>query len=238
MLGSLGSAIATALGPVGAVLGTALVLWLPGYALTAALFPRGHLRGDERLLVSVGLSLTLAILAGFVLSELGIRLTGSTWVVGLMGVTLAAGAVAWRDPFHRPVRPRLREWVPQRGIEVVMLGVAAALVVVAIIVARIGASEQPQTGFTELWMLPAPGDGVRVGLDSHEANAMTYRVVLKDGSAVITEWPSVQLTPGQDWNAEVALPASVNSGLELLLYRSASPGEVYRRAAMGPFATP
>jgi hypothetical protein len=119
-----------------------------------------------------------------------------------------------------------------------MLGVAAALVVVAIIVARIGASEQPQTGFTELWMLPAPGDGVRVGLDSHEANAMTYRVVLKDGSAVITEWPSVQLTPGQDWNAEVALPASVNSGLELLLYRSASPGEVYRRAAMGPFATP
>jgi hypothetical protein len=247
---SLGLAIATAvllvgvavvyggLGLIWAALGVALVLWLPGYTLTAALFSRGQLQGIERVLVTVGSSIALAILMGFGLNGLGIPLTGWTWGVGLVGLALAAGALAWLQPTHRPTRPRLGTWVLPRYRDVLLFGVAALLIVSAIGLARLGATEQPQQGFTELWMLPAPGDGVRIGLSNGESKAMTYRVVLRGSTATIAEWPLVQLEPGQEWDREVALPANAGTGVELVLYRADAPSVIYRRVVLGPIATP
>ena len=237
MVQSLGPVITTALVPVSVVLTAAFVLWLPGYALTAALFSRDQLQGTERALVSVGSSIALAILTGFGLNALGISLTGWTWGFALVGLALATGALAWLQPTHRPVCHRPGGRVLPRSRDVLLFGVAALLAVAAISVARFGASEQPQEGFTQLWMFPAPGDAVRIGLSNGESNAMTYRVVLMDSTAAIAEWPSVQLEPGREWDMEVALPSDVGTGLELLLYRADVPGEIYRHVALGPFAT-
>jgi len=63
--------------PLRYVLGTVLVLFLPGYALVEALYPRGdELSPLERLALSIGLSLALVPLVGLVLNytPFGIRL--------------------------------------------------------------------------------------------------------------------------------------------------------------------
>ena len=249
MVRSFGPVIATALMAVGAVIvfvdhsliqvavGGALVLWLPGYALTAALFSQSQLQGIERTLFSIGTSIAVAILTGFGLNAVGISLTGWTWGVALGGLALAAGALAWLQPTHRPVRPRLGAWVLPQRRNLLLFGAAALLVVAAIGLARFGATEQPQQGFTNLWMLPAP-DGVRIGLDNEESTAMTYRVVLTDGTSAIAEWPTVRLESGQQWDGAAAVPANVRTGVEVLVYRADAPGEIYRRVGSGPVATP
>jgi len=75
--------------PVRTVLGILLVLFLPGYSLIAALFPRrGDLDSVERVALSFGLSIAVTPLIGLVLNYTpwGIRL--DPILVGLAGFTL------------------------------------------------------------------------------------------------------------------------------------------------------
>lgn len=76
-------------------LGSLMVLFLPGYALVEALYPRGdEVRPLERLALSIGLSLALVPLVGLVLNyTLGIRFVPivlSLSVLTLSLLTLAA----------------------------------------------------------------------------------------------------------------------------------------------------
>jgi hypothetical protein len=219
-------------------LGTALVLWLPGYALTAALFPPGRLPGIERLLMAIGSSIALAIVVGFAFSGLGIPLTEWTWGGGLVDVALVAGAFVALRPTHRRIAFAWSSRHPLRFRDAMLFGLAALLVIGAIGVARLGASEQPQKGFTELSMVPAPGNVVRIGVGNEEATSMTYRVVLTSGSVAIATWQSVPLPPGQRWDAEISLPPNLSTGVQVMLYRADAPGEIYRRVALGPVTTP
>lgn len=230
MIPTLGSALEL----VRFVAGAVLVLWLPGYALTAALFRRDDLGGVERTLITLGSSISLAILIGFGLNLSGLPLTPGTWAIGLVVVTLVAGASAWLRPSHRPALPRpvVRLTRPTRGS--LLFAMAALLVVSALGLSRIGAEEQPQTGFTELSMTPVNGEAVRVAVQNEESETLTYRVLLRTATDVIAEWPTVQLGPGQGWEMQVPLPLSQRPGVELLLYRADAPDEVYRRVDLGP----
>src|SRR5918997_6967724 len=78
---------------LGVLFGAPLVLFLPGYGLTAALENR-QLSPPERLLFSVGLSLALTVLAGLVLSWTPWGLQRGSWAVLLGGMRLAATLVA------------------------------------------------------------------------------------------------------------------------------------------------
>ena len=84
--------------PVRIPLGLAMVLFVPGYALIAALFPKkGDLDGIERLALSFGLSIAVVPLIGLGLNYTpwGIRLTPV--VISLAFFTIAMTAVAyWR----------------------------------------------------------------------------------------------------------------------------------------------
>jgi hypothetical protein len=77
------------------VFGALFVLFVPGYSLIEALYPkRGDLDGLERLALSIGLSLALVPLVGLVLNYTpwGIRL--DPIVVSLVGVTLVLSLVS------------------------------------------------------------------------------------------------------------------------------------------------
>src|SRR5437899_947045 len=58
-----------------------LVLVLPGYALTSALFPRQVLGVPERVVFSLALSLVIVILGGLVLNFTAFGLHASSWSV-------------------------------------------------------------------------------------------------------------------------------------------------------------
>lgn len=76
------------------IFGSALVLFVPGYSLIQALYPKGELDELERLALSIGLSLALVPLVGLVLNytPFGIRLLPIAF--SLAGLTLSLLIVA------------------------------------------------------------------------------------------------------------------------------------------------
>ena len=245
----------------------ALVLALPGYAVTRALFPGRTLDAAEQAAMTVGLSISLAIVAGLILNVLPWGLTESTWGWLLGGLTLAACGVAWQRVRARivatrsdldsrgsaapegpapaspapavgsaaPASPAVGTAAPGSettaspgsaaasasasaatmagrraavpGLQVAMLVVAAGLVLAALGVARLGVVAQPQTPFTQLWLLPDPtGTSVQIGVTSHEGTSLGYRLVVLEDAQQITQWFPVDLADGATWQVDYALP--------------------------------
>ncbi|KAF5438102.1 putative membrane protein [Candidatus Methanophagaceae archaeon] len=85
--------------PVRIILGLPLVLFLPGYALIAALFPRkDDLDGIERVALSFGLSIAITPLLGLALNytPFGIRLSPVLTVLSVFTISLAICAYVRR----------------------------------------------------------------------------------------------------------------------------------------------
>lgn len=210
-----------------------LVLVLPGYALLAATFPRRALDGTARLALSVGVSLAVACLGGFLLHWTPAGLRAESWALLLGGVTLGAGAVALgrRGP-AAPVtrlagRPGPGQWL--------LFSLAALVVAGAVGVAVTGARQQRAPGFTQLWMTPANDaardDTVYLGVNSFEAVAARYNLQLVVGGDIVREWQALELEPGGRWVVRVELPALEPDirTVEAVLYRLDDPETVYRR---------
>jgi uncharacterized membrane protein len=86
--------------PIRIILGLPLVLFLPGYSLIAALFPRKYdLDGIERIALSFGLSIAVVPLLGLALNytPFGIRLAPVLTVLSVFTISLAMGAYARRS---------------------------------------------------------------------------------------------------------------------------------------------
>ena len=86
--------------PIRIILGLPLVLFLPGYALIAALFIRkDDLDGIERIALSFGLSIAITPLLGLGLNytPFGIRLTPILIVLSVFTISLAIGAYVRRS---------------------------------------------------------------------------------------------------------------------------------------------
>lgn len=171
--------------PVRVLFGLALVLFLPGYALVSAVFPR---RGDgdrsdrptglERLVLGVGLSLAVTVLTGVVLSLSGVGFRTVTILSVAAGVTLVSTAVAWwrrrqlpaNRRFRLPVgrwRAALRANTADAGLVDSALTALAVLGVVVLLVSLVfaaplsgalGQESGEEPAFTEAFLL-TPGDG-------------------------------------------------------------------------------
>jgi hypothetical protein len=93
------------------------------------------------------------------------------------------------------------------------------------------------SGYTLLWMVPA-GDGnandFRLGVNSQEFEAATYRLQVNVGGRPLREWPELKLAPGDSWESPIGLPSDrAGAGsVEAVLYRSDDPGTVYRRVEL------
>lgn len=94
-----GSGIAS--GPVNILFGVLLALVLPGYALSAAVFRMRSVRTAERAALTLGISLSVAVLGGLVLDALPGGLETQTWLFLLGGVTVVASVITlWRRTRH------------------------------------------------------------------------------------------------------------------------------------------
>jgi hypothetical protein len=83
--------------------GAALILFIPGYALTEALYPKGELDGLLRLGLSVGLSLALVPLTGLLLNytPFGIRLVPVVLSVSGLATVLLAFALVRKHTYYK-----------------------------------------------------------------------------------------------------------------------------------------
>lgn len=229
---------------IGIILALPLVFVLPGYTLTEALFHKRSLDASHRLIFSLGLSLAIDILSGLILNLLPVGLQAISWA-GLLGLltavfSLLAMYLRRGAPVNGTRSPRFRFSISS----FVLFGLAIVVAALSILYAAIGVVQQPHTGFTQLWMLPAVQTGkscaVRLGVRSFESTPVTYRITMTVKQAQATTWPSIALAPGQEWDRLVPIPpgATDNVSVEVQLYRLNKPQAVYRQVNVTLYRCP
>lgn len=212
-----------------------LVLFLPGYAITIACFPTRSLGVPEQILLSLGISFSVAALSGLVLYWLHLGLWSGTWAIVLSLIVVCATAVAWkrRKRSHSATAslPKIHLNVSFR--DSLLLGLAVLVTAVAVGLARMPTPPSGVSGYTLLWMIPA-GDGntndYRLGVNSLEFSATTYRLQVTVDGQTAYDWPDLRLAPGGSWETPIALPSD-RAGVvpvEAMLYRLDNPDVVYR----------
>jgi uncharacterized membrane protein len=226
--------------PLRVIVALPLLVALPGYSLTAALFPGREIDWPRRLLLSMALSLSLAVVIGLVLNLMPFGLRSASWAAALLFVIWAATlvAVARRrrkgliGPAARVRRVRLRD--------AAFLLVAACVLAGAVAFARTPLPAKKTQGYTALWLLPGSGRetaSVRVGVASGELNPMTYRLVVRVGSRVVHERRLFRLEPGAEVDETLHLGAAASARrvpIEALLYREDDPQSIYRVVRLWP----
>jgi uncharacterized membrane protein len=217
---------------VGIILALPLVFVLPGYTLTEALFRKRSLSTTDRLIFSLGLSVAIDVVSGFILNTIGLRALSWAAFLGVLTVVFSLLVAYLRRgaPVSGARLPRFRLNIYQS----ILFGLAAAVVLVSIVYSITSAEQQPYPGFTQLWMLPAAQNGqgcaVSLGIHSFEATSVSYRVTMTMNEAQITTWPPIVLAPQQEWKQVVPVPLGATGGtsVEVRLYRLDKPQSVYR----------
>jgi len=216
----------------GLLIGLPLVLIVPGYALMST-FAGPSLGVIERLVFTVGFSLTLTILGGLALNLTPWGLQTVTWAVFLGGATLVFAFFAqWRRLRQTELGPvSLNPGLKLK--EIGLFAIALVVVVGAIVLARWG-DQDLNANFTQLSLTPAQtaSGSVQLQVVSTEQTTLKYRLQLLNGNQVVKEWPSIELAPAQTWQEVVQATPSSGNKLQAVLYRLDNPNTVYRRVDM------
>ncbi|MCG8401328.1 MAG: DUF1616 domain-containing protein [Firmicutes bacterium] len=236
------------------ILGLPFVLFLPGYTLIAALFPRSDdLDGIERVALSFGLSIAVVPLIGLALNYTpwGIRLYPI--LVSLTAFIFLMSWVGWYRRMKLPGDERFKivleadfKWSEQSRLDKVLsvLLVGAVLFAVGTLYYVI---TTPKTGekFTEFYILGPGGmaegyprelkpgeDGkVIVGVVNHEYEKVVYRVEVVMNGHLEKEVHPVTLEHEEKWERPLVFSAHTpqkNLKVEFRLFREGD-GEPYRK---------
>jgi uncharacterized membrane protein len=213
-----------------AIIAAALIVLLPGYALSFALFP-WRVGAPERMALCFGFGLAGAVAVSLALNFAPWRLGPVQWTVGLTVTTVAAAAVGIARSAETPnfafTRPSLA--LPDLHVAA-FFGLALVFSVLALLL-RLADGPQTQSGYTQLWALPAgvgPITSVGIGVASQEEEAQRYLLeVFLAGKLAQTR--DFTLGPGQRWSDKVTVNASRRQLVEVLLYRIPGPVNPYRR---------
>ena len=222
-------------GPVTAIALLPLVLFLPGYAISAALLAPGSISRELRLVLALALSVCAATLGGVVL-QIFVGLDRGAFVALLATETLAASAIALRRGDRR--QPPPVAWPRLPGWSIVAFAAALALGIASISIASSGADEQlAKDRFSALWLLPRgtpgtppAGTPVEVGVENHEGESTAYELRLTQGGAPVREW-RFDLSQGEEWDAKLTYEDVTRS--KPIVAELFKDGRAYRRVAVG-----
>lgn len=221
---------------VRSVFGLPLVLILPGYALAEVLFYKRSLTPAHRLVISLGLSLTIDIVGGFILNILpgGLRTLSWGLLLGMFTVLFSLLAIPLRLRMSARRVPIVK--VRVTFSQYLLLGLATVILIGALSYNTINTAQMPHSGFTQLWMLPSIQSGkscsVQLGIQNLEATTVTYRASMTINGEPVTTWSSIRLTPQQKWQHTISITPQPtdNLSVEVQLYRLDTPQLVYRKA--------
>ncbi len=214
--------------PFRVVFGLPFVLFLPGYALIAALFPgREDLDGIERVALSFGLSIAVVPLIGLILNytPFGIRLTPVAVSLTFFTVAMTVAAVFRRRHLSVDERFSVRfDFMDAVGFLEAESGIDRLLSILLVlsILAALGALvyviATPKTGerFTEFYILGSEGKaadypsslvvgeraGVIVGVSNQEHEALNYTVLVVLANKTLFEG-IIPLGHNETWEEEV-----------------------------------
>lgn len=189
-----------------ALLALPLVLLVPGYALTAAIFGARRQPLAECAMFALALSLSATVISGLALDGLGVGLTARPWMGVLAAVTVVAAAIA-------ALRGHVR--VLNRGRVLVRPREAAALAAAVVLLGGAAA-----LGFTPLHAPSDTGDGTGfVGIDrtsradtavtltviNDELQTSSYSLSLTVAGRPRAHYGPIRLAPGESWTRRLAI---------------------------------
>jgi uncharacterized membrane protein len=217
-----------------------LAFFLPGYALTAAVFARQPLELPQRVLLSVGLSLSVLALGTIALNYVPGGLGAVSWTLLLVLIVLAScRSAALRRPRNRGsgeawLRPRLSAVTAGLLLGgLLSVGAAFALTFTT-------TSAEHADGYTEMWLLPPTPDdaaagGARVGVTSQEQERTGYRLRVRVGDPGEELVRRFSLEPGETrvlkLGPEPSSPGAEAVPVAAALFLQGQPGDVYRRVS-------
>lgn len=237
-------------GIVSIILALPLVLFLPGYALIQGLAwkksspqepsparntqSRHPIGGADKLILSLGLSMAIDILMGFLLNILPIGLTALSWTIALGLFTTLCSLLALFMRRRNAVEPAKAPRIHMTLIDGLFLIVATFIIINAVWLAVIR-PPVPQPSFTQFWMLPANAThktcAVSLGVQSFEQSPLTYTVIVTVNNQQIAQnWSPITLAPQQKWSQVVSVTPEAQNDLVVAaqLYRTDQPHTVYR----------
>ena len=222
------------------------MLFFPGYALIAALFPKkSSLDVIERLALSFGLSIAAVPLIGLVLNY-------TTWGIRLYPVLISVtifvfitSVVAWyrrqrlaqAERFIVSFNLSLTIWKGQRSVDrilsiILMAAILGAVGTISYVIATPKVGEK----FTEFYVLGLEGKAtdypnemkvgeegrVIVGIINHEYEIVNYRVEVRINGAKNSEVGPIVLKHDEMWESGVSFTpevAGMKQKAEFLLYK-------------------
>jgi uncharacterized membrane protein len=241
--------VAFTTGPVRIALALAVLVFCPGYALLAALFPaKDGLRASERVALSFILSISVVPLICFVLNFTPWGISTYPVVVCVVMFTVVTSAIAVfrrrrlsaEQRFQPRIRLRMLRWTSGTmfdkalsGILILsILGASATLVYVA-------TAARSVERFTEFHMLGTAGEvadypydavvgqpvEVTVGMTNREHEYTNYRIEVSLDGVMVQEISPIGLPHGATWEQRVTIyPDRVGTGqkVEFVLYKEDS----------------
>jgi uncharacterized membrane protein len=211
-----------------------LVLFVPGYALAAALFLPGEIGRDVRVVLSVAFSVGVTAL-GALAVELVVGLDRPVWAGLLASATVAAAAVAMRR--RASLAPRAASagpFLPRVG-PIALVAILLAIVIAGWAIASATEEVHRQASrshFTSLWLLPRESEAepaAAVGVENHQGRTVTYWLTVRRGARTVGRW-RLRLAAGQEWQGQFS--ASAISGAGPLVGRLDRGGLPFHRVAV------
>ena len=228
------------------ILGLPFVLFFPGYALIAALYPqKGGPGGIERVALGFGASIAVTILTGLVLYYTPWGISLYSILLSLAVFIIVASAIAYLRRRRLPVEDRfsvsfkiaLPRWAGLSNIDkalsiVLLLSVAAAIGVLVYVVAAPKAGEH----FTEFYVLSMEGEVVNsitglvvgqeatvtVGIVNHEGEETSYRIEMTLNGVKNSEVGPFVLADEDKWEETMSFIPHMTGDdqkIELFLYK-------------------
>lgn len=197
-----------------------------------------RLRGAVWGLMTIILGIAIVTIGGIVLNFTPWGLQLHSWIVFITGVIVIQLLVAL---IRRTTEPStvpstsIHSWhFEMKPMQFVALFLAVTIVGVSIIVARTGVVNQPKTSFSQLWMVADASNQVNLGIKNEEQEAVSYRLVVQQGSSVIYEYPSLLLQAHETWQGVLEIEESrpTDVPIEAVLYRADEPNQAYRTVSL------
>jgi uncharacterized membrane protein len=215
-----------------------LIFGLPGYSLTQVLTYKRPLEASHTLVFSLGLSLSIDVLSGFILNLLPVGLQATSWVLflGLLTAVFSLLAVYLRCGIQETYTQSLRLHFTIQ--ECILFGLSTVIMIISVIYSVEGVVQQPHPGFTQLWLLPSnqPNNScvVQLGVHSFERTSIKYFVAVSMNGTQINPKSFISLAPGQEWEKSVPIALKIGNGvlIQARLYRLDRPNTVYRTASL------
>ena len=231
------------------VLGLPFVLFFPGYALTAALFPkREGLGGIERIALSFGLSIAVVALIGLILNYTLWGLTLESTLYSIASFIFAMSIIAWvrrkrlteEERFDINFQLRLPGWGGGAWDKVLSVVLVVAMLGALGMLGYVIATPKVGERFTEFYILGMEGEAadypqeltvgeegkVIVGIVNSEHERVSYHIEVMIGNAKNNEVGPIELEHDEKWEGIVVFtPNEPDEGqkVEFLLYKN---GEV------------